>query len=174
MTYQKCYGLSVQNLKIIFLFVCFDCLILIHYWWQESMTVFTYVHDMYKISQPVVNSAELVIWNRMKTINEGTLSTQNISFFISFKWNEQRLEKTSLFWGFPQGLAQTGMGNHWRWLEAWKFGFRKKKGYTNCVAKTKALICCGVKLCGNTDLHLCFHICIGLVFSWRCSNTVRS
>ena len=38
------------------------------------------------------------------------------------------------------GPTQTGLGNHWRWLEAWNFGFRKKRDCTILVAKTKTLI----------------------------------
>ena len=44
-------------------------------------------------------------------------------------------------------------------LDAWNFGFRKRKLYFSCsvlVAKTKALI--------SEDLRLCFCICTLLVF----------
>ena len=46
--------------------------------------------------------------------------------------------KTCL-WGFQPGPTQTGLYSHRRWLEACNFGFRNI-----FVAKTKALISCGV------------------------------
>ena len=58
--------------------------------------------------------------------------------------------------GFWPGLTQTRLYSYWRWLEAWNFGFRKKRNCTIQVAKTKALICVFV-----------FRICKTFVFSWR-------
>ena len=52
---------------------------------------------------------------------------------------EPRREKIGLR-GFRPVPTQTGLGNHWRWLEAWNFGFKKKRDCTICVAKTKTLI----------------------------------
>ena len=48
-------------------------------------------------------------------------------------------EKTNNL-GFRPGLTQTVMYKHRRWLEAGKFGFRKKRNCTMRVAKTKGLI----------------------------------
>ena len=42
--------------------------------------------------------------------------------------------------GFRPGQTQTGLYNYRRWLEAWNFGFNKKRNCTIRVAKTKALI----------------------------------
>ena len=56
---------------------------------------------------------------------------------------EPRCEKTGLQ-GFRPGLTQTGLCSHRRWLEAWNYGFRKKRDCTIHVAKTKALISCAV------------------------------
>ena len=42
--------------------------------------------------------------------------------------------------GFRPGPTQTGLCSHRRWLEACNFVYRKKRGYTIRVAKTKALI----------------------------------
>ena len=52
---------------------------------------------------------------------------------------EPRREKTGLR-GFRPGLAQTDMYSHRSWLEAWNFGFERKRNCTIRVAKTKALI----------------------------------
>ena len=52
---------------------------------------------------------------------------------------ESRTEKTGLR-GFRPCPTQTGLCSHRRWLEAWNFGFRKKRDCTIRVAKTKALI----------------------------------
>ena len=52
--------------------------------------------------------------------------------------------------GFRQGLTQTGLYSHRRWLEAGNFRF-KKKNCTICASKTKALISCAVTaqlICG--------------------------
>ena len=48
-------------------------------------------------------------------------------------------EKTNNL-GFRPGLTQTGLYDHRRWLEAWNFGFKKKKDCTIRAAKIKALI----------------------------------
>ena len=61
-------------------------------------------------------------------------------------------------------LTQTGRCSQRSRLEAGNFRFKKKRGYTICVAKTKTLISCAV------DLRLCFHICRLLVFSCTGSN----
>ena len=53
--------------------------------------------------------------------------------------NEPRCEKTDLR-GFRPGSTQTGLYNHRRLLEAWNFGFKKKRDCTIYVAKTKVLI----------------------------------
>ena len=42
--------------------------------------------------------------------------------------------------GFRSGLTQTRLYSYRRWLEAWNFGFRKKRDCTIRVAKTMALI----------------------------------
>ena len=42
--------------------------------------------------------------------------------------------------GFWPGLTQARLYSHWRWLEAWNFGFSKYRDCTIRVAKTKALI----------------------------------
>ena len=52
---------------------------------------------------------------------------------------EPRCKKTGLR-GFRPGPTQTGLHSHRRWLEARNFVFRKKRDFTICVAKTKALI----------------------------------
>ena len=52
---------------------------------------------------------------------------------------EPRCEKTCLR-GFRLGPTQTGLYSHRRWLEVWHFVYRKKRDFTTCVAKTKALI----------------------------------
>ena len=56
---------------------------------------------------------------------------------LSFIWAATRENQRS---GFRQGLTQTELYCHRRWLEAWNFGFRKKRDCTIYVAKTKALI----------------------------------
>ena len=56
---------------------------------------------------------------------------------------EPRQEKTGLP-DFQPGLTQTGLCSDRRWLEAWNFGFGKKRNCTIRVAKTKALISCTV------------------------------
>ena len=56
---------------------------------------------------------------------------------------EPRCEKTGLR-GLRPGPTQTGLCSHRRWLEAWNFGFRKKRNCSIYVAKTKALISCAV------------------------------
>ena len=42
--------------------------------------------------------------------------------------------------GFRPGPTQTALYSHRSRLEAWNFGFNKKRDCTICVAKTKALI----------------------------------
>ena len=44
------------------------------------------------------------------------------------------------FSGFSTRSGKTGLGNHWRWLESWNFGFREKRDCALYAAKTKALI----------------------------------
>ena len=46
--------------------------------------------------------------------------------------------------GFRPGPTQTVLYSHRRWLESENLGFRKKRGFTICVAKTKALNSCVV------------------------------
>ena len=55
---------------------------------------------------------------------------------------ELQREKTGLL-GFWPGLTQTGLYSLRRWLEAWNFVMKKKRGCTY-VAKTKVLIRCAV------------------------------
>ena len=45
-------------------------------------------------------------------------------------------EKTKQF-GFQPGSTQIRLYSHKRWLEAWNFGFKKKRGCTIRVAKAK-------------------------------------
>ena len=52
-------------------------------------------------------------------------------------------EKTNNL-GFRPGLIPTELYKQRRWLEAWNFGFKKKRDCTIRVAKTKALISCAV------------------------------
>ena len=52
---------------------------------------------------------------------------------------EPRREKTGLR-GFRPGLTQTHLYSHRSRLEAWNFGYKKKRKYTIRVAKTNALI----------------------------------
>ena len=54
-------------------------------------------------------------------------------------WYEPRREKTGLR-GFRPGPTQTGLYSLRSRLEAWNFGFKKKRNSTIRVAKTKALI----------------------------------
>ena len=56
---------------------------------------------------------------------------------------EPRCEKTGLR-DFRPGPTQTGLYSYRRWIEASNFGFRKKRGCTIRMAKTKALISCAV------------------------------
>ena len=53
--------------------------------------------------------------------------------------HEPRRQKTGLR-GFRPGPIQTGLRNYWMRLETWNFRFRKYRGCTIRVAKTKALI----------------------------------
>ena len=46
--------------------------------------------------------------------------------------------------GFPPGPTQTGLCSHRRRLEAWNFGFTKKRDCTIRVAKAKVLFSCAV------------------------------
>ena len=46
----------------------------------------------------------------------------------SLDTNELRLEKICLN-GFRPGLTQTRLYNHWRWVETWNFGFRRKRDF---------------------------------------------
>ena len=46
--------------------------------------------------------------------------------------------------GFRPGLTQTGLHSHRIMLSAWKFGLMKKRDFTICESKTKALISCAV------------------------------
>ena len=64
------------------------------------------------------------------------MGTHNVSF-------EPRCEKTGL-WGFRPGPTQNRLYSHRRWLEAWNYGFRKKRDCTIRIAKAKALISCVV------------------------------
>ena len=67
---------------------------------------------------------------------------------------EPRREKTNVL-GFLQGLTQTGLCRHRRWLETWNFGIRKKRDCTIPVAKTKALITFAISFRrGRVSIHL--------------------
>ena len=68
------------------------------------------------------------------------------------------------FMSILSSLTQTRLYSHWRWLEAWNFGFRKKRYCTIQAAKTKAL---------STDLRLSFRVCKSLVFSRRGSFSLK-
>ena len=61
----------------------------------------------------------------------------------SSAWFELQGNKTC-FRGFRPGPTQTWLYTYRRWLQAWKFRFRKKRDCSICVAKTKALISCTV------------------------------
>ena len=63
-------------------------------------------------------------------------------------------EKTGL-WDYHPSPIQSGMYIHRR-LEAGNFGFKKKRGFTLCVAKTQVLISCAVHSYCTADLRLCF------------------
>ena len=62
-----------------------------------------------------------------------------IMYLIMKLLYEPRCEKTGLR-GFRPGLTQTRLYSFRRLLDAFNFGFRKWRGCTICVAKTKALI----------------------------------
>ena len=83
-----------------------------------------------KISHKVAPS--VCIFALFKNVNWYTCS-QNIEHI------EPRCEKTGLR-GFRPGPTQTGLYSHRRWLEAFNFGFRKKRDCAIHVAKTKPLI----------------------------------
>ena len=84
-----------------------------------------------------------------------------LSVYHTESYYETGREKTSLQ-DFQPGPAQTAGFNYSyrRLLEAGNFRYRKKRGCSIRVAKTKALISyCAV------DLRLCFHICKKQVYS---------
>ena len=105
------------------------------------------------------------------------------SYIWAVTWENQQC-------GFWQGLTQTRLHSHWRWLEAWNFVCRKKRYCTIQVAKTKALISFAVTaklicvfvfayekrwfsrelsfLASNFLLWLCSSVCIGPDWkTWR-------
>ena len=51
---------------------------------------------------------------------------------------ESHRKKTCLR-GFRPCPTQSGLYNHRKWLDAWNFGYRKKRNITIYVAKTKAI-----------------------------------
>ena len=67
---------------------------------------------------------------------EQTEQVCSVSVSASF---EPQIEKTGL-WGYQPGLTQTELYSHRKGLEAWIFGFKKKRNCTIREAKTKALI----------------------------------
>ena len=56
---------------------------------------------------------------------------------IDWKWAATWENQQCEIW---PGLTQNRLYNHRRWLEAWNFGFRKKRDCTIQAVKTKALI----------------------------------
>ena len=58
--------------------------------------------------------------------------------------------------GFWPGLTQTRLYSHWRWLEAWNFGFSKKRYCAVQVLNTKALISFAVALYSTLPYTLPF------------------
>ena len=61
----------------------------------------------------------------------------------SFDEAYEPVHETKQFW-FRPGPTQTWLYNHRKRLEAWNFGFKKKRNCTIRVAETKALICFAV------------------------------
>ena len=83
-------------------------------------------------------------------------------------------EKTNNL-GFQRSRTQTSQHSHRSRLKAWNFRFRKKRGCTICVAKTKALISCAV------TASLIWHMqIVGFLMQWLiyyfqgCSPTTAS
>ena len=71
------------------------------------------------------------------------LNCKHSDILIIVYENEPLQEKTSNL-GFRSGLTQTGLYSHRNGLEAWNFGFRKKRHCTVHLVKEKALISCAV------------------------------
>ena len=69
--------------------------------------------------------------------------------------------------GFPTGPTQTDLYCNRRWLEASKFGFRKKRYHTIYGAKTKALISCAV----TAQLICAFGLALFRWFTWYSPDT---
>ena len=65
------------------------------------------------------------------------------------------------FQGFRTDLTQTSLYSHRRRLEAWNFGFKKKRDCFICLEKTKALIICAKIIIGLTktnDIIYALHV----------------
>ena len=70
------------------------------------------------------------------------MKTNIQSAHLLFSFEQHR--KKTCFRGFPTTSETNWFYSHRRWLEAGNFGFSKKRDCTIYVAKTKALISCGI------------------------------
>ena len=87
----------------------------------------------------------MLVFSVALVVSEGPVNgiVLQVSSQTSFKMIEPRRDKTGL-WGFRPGLTQTDLYSHRSRLEAYNFGFKKKRNCTIPVAKTKVLISCAV------------------------------
>ena len=89
---------------------------------------------------------------------------QNAKMIRPATWENQEC-------GFWPGLTQTSLYSHWRWLEAWKFVFRKWRYCTIQVAKIKALI--SIAVTAKLICIFVFAYADCCFFSWRGSYMVN-
>ena len=80
-----------------------------------------------------------------------TMSSEDLRMKATMRYNTTQIgtafKKSSelcCFPGFQPGPTQIGLYNHFLWLEACNFGFRKYRDCTIYVAKAKVLISCTV------------------------------
>ena len=105
-----------------------------------------------------------------RTYFETSVVKESCFYAIDYRLFEPRSEKIGLR-GFRPGPTQTGLSNHWRWLEAWNFGFRKKRAWYYPCSENKDAD--QLRGCREADLRFCFRICKNPLFS-RCGSFVSS
>ena len=132
-------------------------------WIQISLCSYCAVTETFlRLRVLDIETKNTILFNKQRTTKDAYQRAHACLFALLFSICVMLRENLSS--GFPPGATQTRLYNHRRWLEAWNFGFRKKRDCTIYVAKTKVVISCAVNRAA--DPRLCFRICKKQVFSY--------
>ena len=132
-THNQCFGAKTRENRYTPAYIPLHTLVLLHRGYTLHGHVFMMKQEkprIHKVRQGDTLSLSKTAAGTTMMIKLGDMTDISI---------EPRREKTGLR-GFRPGLTQTGLYKLRKELEAWNFGFKKKRNCTIRVAKTKALI----------------------------------